>query len=66
LPDIDRYAVTAGASKAFGEYSIHLGLLYIIPQSRETSTDTNMPVNKGTFDVSAFVGTLTLAGSFGK
>jgi len=66
LPDIDRYAVTAGASKAFGEYSIHLGLLYIIPQSRETSTDTNMPVNKGTFDVSAFVGTLTFAGTFGK
>jgi len=66
LPDIDRYIVTAGASKAFGDYSVHLGLLYVLPQSRATSSDTNMPVNKGTFDVQAFVATLTLAGNFGK
>jgi long-chain fatty acid transport protein len=66
LPDVDRYIVTAGASKAFGNYSVHLGLLYVLPQSRETASDTNMPVNKGTFDVQAFVGTLTLAGNFGK
>lgn len=66
LPDIDRYVVTAGASKAFGDYSIHLGLLYVLPQSRATAADTNMPVNKGTFDVQAFVASLTLAGTFGK
>jgi long-chain fatty acid transport protein len=66
LPDIDRYIVTAGASKAFGNYSVHLGLLYVLPQSRTTASDTNMPVNKGTFDVQAVVGTLTLAGNFGK
>jgi long-chain fatty acid transport protein len=66
LPDIDRYIVTVGGSKAFGNYSVHLGLLYVLPQSRDTSSDTNMPVNKGTFDVQAFVGTLTLAGNFGK
>ena len=66
LPDIDRYIVTAGASKAFGDYSVHLGLLYVLPQSRATSSDTNMPVNKGTFDVQAFVASVTLAGTFGK
>ncbi|HET9989559.1 MAG TPA: outer membrane protein transport protein [Kofleriaceae bacterium] len=66
LPDVDRYIVTAGTSKAFGKYSVHLGLLYVLPQSRATASDTNMPVNKGTFDVQAFVGSLTLAGNFGK
>ncbi|MEO6775960.1 MAG: outer membrane protein transport protein [Kofleriaceae bacterium] len=66
LPDVDRYVVTVGASKAFGRYSVHLGLLYVLPQSRDTASDPNMPVNKGTFDVQAFVGSLTLAGNFGK
>ena len=66
LPDIDRYVATVGASKAFGDYSVHLGLLYVLPQSRQTSNDTNMPVNKGTFDVQAFVASVTLAGTFGK
>ncbi|HEY6038403.1 MAG TPA: outer membrane protein transport protein [Kofleriaceae bacterium] len=66
LPDIDRYVATVGASKAFGDYSVHLGLLYVLPQSRQTATDTNMPVNKGTFDVQAFVASVTLAGTFGK
>jgi len=66
LPDVDRYDVTVGASKAFGQYSVHLGLLYVLPASRDTASDTNMPVNKGTFDVQAFVGSLTLAGNFGK
>ena len=66
LPDIDRYVATVGASKAFGDYSVHVGLLYVLPQSRQTSNDTNMPVNKGTFDVQAFVASVTLAGTFGK
>ncbi|MEP6864199.1 MAG: outer membrane protein transport protein [Deltaproteobacteria bacterium] len=66
LPDVDRYVVTVGASKAFGNYSVHLGLLYVLPASRTTASDTNMPVNKGTFDVQAFVASLTLAANFGK
>jgi long-chain fatty acid transport protein len=66
LPDINRYDVTVGASKAFGQYSVHLGILYVLPQSRDTASDVNMPVNKGTFDVQAFVASLTLAGNFGK
>ncbi len=66
LPDIDRHIVTIGASKSFGNYAVHLGLLYLLPGSRTTSSDANMPVYKGTFDVSAFVTSVTLAGSFGK
>lgn len=66
LPDINRYAVTAGASKAFGAYAVHLGLLYILPGNRKTADDQNLPVNKGSFDVSAFVASLTLDATFGK
>jgi len=65
LPDIDRNDVTIGASKAFGNYDVHLGLLWVLPGSRKTSDDPNMPVYKGTFDVSAFVTSVTLAGRFG-
>lgn len=66
LPDIDRLAVTAGASKKFGNYAVHLGLLYILPGNRKTADDQNLPVNKGSFDVSAFVASLTLDATFGK
>ncbi|MEO8554933.1 MAG: hypothetical protein ABI678_33370, partial [Kofleriaceae bacterium] len=66
LPDIDRLAVTVGGSKSFGAYAVHLGLLYILPGNRKTSDDQNLPVNKGSFDVSAFVASVTLDASFGK
>ncbi|MEO8842461.1 MAG: outer membrane protein transport protein [Kofleriaceae bacterium] len=65
LPDVDRNVVTVGASKAFGNYDVHLGLLYVLPASRKTADDVDMPVYKGTFDVSAFVASVTLAGRFG-
>jgi long-chain fatty acid transport protein len=65
LPDVDRNDVTVGASKSFGNYDVHLGFLYVLPASRKTSDDVNMPVYKGTFDVSAFVASVTLAGRFG-
>ena len=55
-----------GASKSFGNYDVHLGLLYVLPHEPHDRDDTNMPVNKGTFDVSAFVASVTLAGNFGK
>jgi len=66
LPDIDRIAVTIGGSKAFGAYAVHLGLLYILPGNRKTADDQNLPVNKGSFDVSAFVASVTLDATFGK
>ncbi|MFT3697283.1 MAG: outer membrane protein transport protein [Kofleriaceae bacterium] len=59
LPDIDRHDVTAGVSKAFGPIDFHVGLLYVIPGTRaSTATD------KGTFDVSAFVASVSIGGRF--
>jgi long-chain fatty acid transport protein len=66
LPDVDRNDVTLGASKSFGNYDVHVGLLWVLPTNRKTSDDANMPVYKGSFDVSAFVTSVTLAGRFGK
>ena len=65
LPDIDRNDVTAGASVAFGRYAVHLGLLYVIPSSRKTADTMYEPVYKGTYDVSAWVASLTLSGKLG-
>ena len=64
LPDINRHDVTVGASKSFGNYAAHLGLLYVLPGSRKASDTANMPEYKGSYDVSAFVASLTLSGHF--
>jgi long-chain fatty acid transport protein len=66
LPDFDRHIVTAGASYTLGNYGVHFGLLYVIPQSRKTSDEMYMPIHKGTFDVQALVASLTLSGHFGR
>jgi long-chain fatty acid transport protein len=66
LPDIDRNDLTAGASYSLGNYDVHLGLLWVLHGSRTTATDMYTPQYKGTYDVSAFVGSLTFAGKFGK
>ena len=66
LPDINRNDVTIGASKTAGDYAVHVGLLWVLPGSRETSmTDPYLPQYKGTYDVSAFVATVTLQGHLG-
>jgi long-chain fatty acid transport protein len=62
LPDINRNDVTIGASKTFGNYGMHVGLLWVLPGSRSTSDELNMPQHKGSYDVSAFVATVTLSG----
>ena len=61
LPDVDRNDVTLGASKAFGNYAIHAGLLWVLPSSRKTADTLYMPQYKGTYDVSAFVAAVTLS-----
>lgn len=66
LPDINRQIITAGGSFNLGNYGVHAGLLYVLPQSRETSDQMYMPLHKGTYDVQALVASLTLAGHFGK
>jgi long-chain fatty acid transport protein len=66
LPDANRHELTAGASYSLGNYDIHAGVLYVLPKTRATSDALYMPVHKGTFDVQAFIASLTLAGHFGR
>jgi long-chain fatty acid transport protein len=65
LPDINRNDVTIGASKTAGNYAVHLGLLWVLPGSRQTAmSDPYQPQAKGTYDVNAFVASVTLQGHF--
>jgi long-subunit fatty acid transport protein len=66
LPDADRHDLTAGGSYSFGDYNLHLGLLWVIPASQETSDTQYMPLFKGKYEVTAFVASLTFAGTLGK
>ena len=65
LPDINRFDVTVGATKTWGSYGAHLGLLWVLPGSRDTASTQYQPEYKGTYDVSAFVATVTLSGTLG-
>lgn len=65
LPDANRNVVTAGGSIALAGYTASLGLLAVLPTSRSTSDMVNQPFYKGTYDVSAFVASLSLSGRFG-
>jgi long-chain fatty acid transport protein len=66
LPDVDRKNVTLGGSKYFGNYSAHLGLLWVTPDERDTSdADPYAPQFKARYGVQAFVASLTLGGTFG-
>ena len=68
LPDANRQVVTIGGSNDVKpNYAVHLGLLAVLPTSRHTDdSDPYLPKYKGTYDISALVATLTLAGRFGK
>jgi len=65
LPDINRKNVTLGASKQFGDYGVHLGMLWVTPGERDTSDIPNEPQFKGTYGVQAFVISLGLTAQFG-
>ena len=66
LPDVDRFDVTLGATKTFGRYGLHGGLLFVLPKSRSASTtDPYAPEYKGTFDVSAWVASISLTAKLG-
>lgn len=63
LPDANRNDVTAGASYSITKnYDVHLGLLYVLPTSRDTATTPNTPEYKGKYDISAFVAAVQLGG----
>jgi long-chain fatty acid transport protein len=66
LPDINRKNVSLGGSKLFGDYGVHLGLLWVTPGERDTSDVMYMPQFKGRYGVQAFVASLGVSGAFGK
>ena len=65
LPDIDRKNVTVGIGKKFGDYGVDVGLLWVTPGERNTSTIPNEPQFKTTYGVEAVVFSLTASGTFG-
>ncbi len=66
LPDINRHDVTAGGTYSINKnLDVHLAALLVIPGTRSSSDKLNMPVHKGTYDVTAFVASLGLTGRFG-
>ncbi len=67
LPDDDRHEVTLGATKELGNIDLSVGLLWLIPRTRATAVGTaeDPPEYKGTYDISAFVASLTVGGHFG-
>jgi long-chain fatty acid transport protein len=63
LPDIDRHDLTFGASYHFAKsYNVDLGVLWVIPDSRRTADMAFEPVYKGSYRVTAVVGSLSLGG----
>jgi long-chain fatty acid transport protein len=67
LPDVDRYAFTAGVSHQMSpKLGIHASALYIPPIERDTTTDPAIPTFKGTYGVQALVLSVGLSGTFGK
>jgi len=66
LPDADRNDLTAGASYKMGDYAVNLSALVVLPVSRDTAMGASTPPShQGTYDVSAFVASLSLSGRFG-
>jgi long-chain fatty acid transport protein len=66
LPDVDRHDLTIGASYSIGRtLDANLGLLWVVPGSRTADMTANMPVPKGTYDVTAFVASAGLTARFG-
>jgi long-chain fatty acid transport protein len=67
LPDKDRNEVTLGATKELGHIDVSVGLLWLLPGSRATATGNAemLPEYKGSYDISAFVASLTVGGKFG-
>jgi long-chain fatty acid transport protein len=66
LPDADRHDRTVGGSYAYGDYDVHLGQLWVLPSSPTTSDEAYLPQFKGKYEVTAFVASLSLQGTFGK
>jgi long-chain fatty acid transport protein len=67
LPDVDRFAITGGASfKLTPKLDLHLSALYIPHIERDSSDDPAIPIFHGTYGVDALVLSAGLSGTFGK
>jgi long-chain fatty acid transport protein len=66
LPDVDRFAVSAGGSlKATDSLGVHLSALWVLPRQRDASSDPAAPIFRGTYGIHALVLTLGVTGQFG-
>lgn len=66
LPDVNRHDITAGGSYTISDMlDVHLGLLYVLPASRDASNAMPYaPFFKGSYDVSAFVASAQINARF--
>jgi len=66
LPDVDRIALTIGASHQVSpSLGVNFGALWIPPKERDTTTDPAVPIFQGTYGVQAVVISLGVVGTFG-
>ncbi len=66
LPDADRNDLTAGASVHISNYDVSVGLLYVLPTTRDTPPPSNgLPEYQGQYAITAFVAAVQLNGKFG-
>ncbi len=66
LPDVDRIALTVGASKQMSpSLGLHFSMLWVTPRERETSQDPAIPIFHGSYGVQALVLSLGITGTFG-
>jgi long-chain fatty acid transport protein len=66
LPDIDRFAVTVGASRRLSQMlDVHAGALWIPSRSRPSTSDPAFPIFHGTYSVQALVLSIGVTGRFG-
>ena len=66
LPDVDRIALTIGASTELSSMlSLHASALWVTPGERDSSSDPALPIFHGTYGVQALVLSLGITGQFG-
>ncbi len=68
LPDANRHDLTVGGSYYFlnSNYALHASFLWVIPSSRSTAPEPYMPFFKGDYEVTAYVPSLSVSGTFGR
>ncbi|MEO8702655.1 MAG: outer membrane protein transport protein [Kofleriaceae bacterium] len=66
LPDVDRIALTVGASRQLSpQLGLDVSALWVTPGERDSSSDPAVPIFHGTYGVEALVLSVGLTGRFG-